>query len=140
MLNHDSKNLPAIVAFAVTIFLTGCGEPTEIAGVYVLEEQVGQASDRIVCDFRSDGTASWKLVTHKGDEDDSFNTTVYSSRGDWHVESGKVKYKAPSTSIQVGEQEPVVINTPQELTFTIEPNGDLVRESLQQERLIQQNK
>ena len=94
----------------------------------------------MVCDFRSDGTASWKLVTHKGDEDDFFNTTVYSSRGDWGVVSDKVQYKAPNSSLEVGDQEPLVINIPHELTFTIEPNGDLVRESLQQERLIQQNK
>ena len=140
MLNHDSKDLAVIGAFVAMVLLAGCGKPVEIAGVYVLEEQVGEASERMVCDFRSDGTASWKLVTHKGDEDDFFNTTVYSSRGDWGVVSDKVQYKAPNSSLEVGDQEPLVINIPHELTFTIEPNGDLVRESLQQERLIQQNK
>jgi hypothetical protein len=118
----------------------GCGKSPQVAGVYTLEERMGQNCEQATLDLRSDGAASWRLITQTGDgtgEVDS-SVIVMQSRGNWRWESGGVVYRAPESSVTLGTLEPARINIEHVLVFSVEPNGDLIRDDMERTRLIKQ--
>lgn len=128
-------SLVCVLAVALT---SGCQRAADLSGVYATEEQVGPQFEKVVLDLRSDGTASFKGITQRGDGTGSLGVMVSNSRGNWRVEAGTIVYEAPKSSVEIGTSEPFDIATAHVLRFMVEPNGDLVTDNEQRTRLLRQ--
>jgi hypothetical protein len=127
----------AFIAVAL-LFVAGCQKSPEVTGVYLVEEAIGTKLEKTVMDFRSDGTASFKSTTQFGDGSGDAGTATLQSHGWWELDSDDVVYEAHESSMQMGSLEPFTVTNMHRLRFTIEPNGDLLRDDYPRTRLVKQ--
>ena len=111
------------------VALTGCSRLPDASGIYVRKGSIGSTgSIETEWDFRSDGTARYRMNTTYSHPVQNGNITQFKQRasGKWSIQGGELVFDGTVTTSTVPSVKEHEGEEPMAAKFRIEPNGDLI--------------